>query len=64
MSYEIYKNPDFHIFHHPGKETFTLEDCLERKGMYVVKKGNTDEEVFRIIFDDEGKLLTVKQRSA
>ena len=47
----------------PEKEEFILEDCYQRNGTYVIKRLNTEEEVFRVTFDEEGKLLTLKQRS-
>ena len=47
----------------PEKEEFILEDCYQRNGTYVIKRLNTEEEVFRVSFDEEGKLLTLKQRS-
>ena len=46
-----------------GQEEFVLEDCYHRNNTYVIKRSTT-EEVYRVAFNDEGKLLTLRQRLA
>ena len=48
----------------PGQEEFVLEDCYHRNNTYVIKRSTTEEEVYRVAFNDEGKLLTLRQRLA